>query len=201
MSECSGLWRTGQKLPGLINHNSSCFSRMHRPECMKQTNNKTFIQVSYLWHTPICRNLSGSSFFFFFSFLQKLILLLLRQKSFRLSLLQRGVPVPLSRMGHLIKIGIRRSLWQDLFPGWGNCALRGRLPTSAETVIPWITFTLSAEYHLIETCRRRFLFPELLIFHFGCLSLLSFTSDICRSGTCYLLSALNMPRMCCEANF
>ncbi len=103
-------------------------------------------------------------------------------------------------MGYLIKIGIRGFLWDDLFPGWRNCALWGRLPTAADTIIPGITYTRSAEYHHIKTCRLSFL-PHLLTFHLYCLSLLPFTSDKCRSGTCYLLSALNMPHMCYGANF
>lgn len=174
----SRLWRIGQKLPGLINHNSSCFSRMHRLGCMKQTNNKTFIPwVRYC----ICDTLHGAvscQGLFFFLFLPAETNTASAETKIlpTLSFAARCTGW-VSRMGHLIKIGIRGSLWQDLFPGWGNCALRGRLPTSAETVIPWITFTLSAEYHLIKTCRRRFLFPSCLFsiwaaFHFSLLHLI-----------------------------
>lgn len=102
-------------------------------------------------------------------------------------------------MGYLIKIGIRGLLWRDLFPGWRNCALRWRLPTSANTIIPGITYTRSTEYHRIKSCRLSFP-PHLLTFRLHFLSLLSFTYDKCKSGTCYL-SALTMPCMCYVANF
>lgn len=69
-----------------------------------------------------------------------------------------------SRIGYLIKIGIRGFLWHDLFPGWKNGALWGRLPTWADTIIPGITCTWSAEYYHIKT--YLIFFPlHLLTFH------------------------------------
>lgn len=134
VNECSRLRRIGQKLPGLINHNSSCFSRMHKLGCMKQTNNKTFIpRVRYLWHTPCCCKLSGPFFFFF---LQKIILLLLRQKSFRLSLLQRGVPVDSRGWDISLRLALEVPCDRICFQGEGTACSGGDFPHQPRPLSP-----------------------------------------------------------------
>lgn len=133
----SRLWRIGQKLPGLTNHNSSCFSRMHRLGCMKQTNNKTFIPwVRYC----ICDTLHGAvscqGLFFSFFFLQKLILLLLRQKSFRLSLLQRGVPVESRGWDISLRLALEVPCDRICFQGEGTAHSGGDFPHQPRPLSP-----------------------------------------------------------------
>lgn len=148
-----------ENLERLINYNSCCYSRMDRLRSIYLSRHKN--------------NLSGF-------FLQKVIFLLLRQKSSDSFYCSEGhwfIYMAFSRMGYLIKIGIRGFLWHDLFPGWRNCAHRGRLPTSADTIIPGITNPRSAEYHHIKTFRLSFLPYCLLsiftVFHFCLLHLIN----------------------------
>lgn len=97
------------------------------------------------------------------------------------------VHMAFSRMAHLIKNGIRGFLCHDYFPGWGNCALHGRLSTSADTIISGITYTICwiAPYQDLSS---RFS-SSLAYLHLYCLSLVSLSSDTCRSGNCYLMKA------------
>lgn len=64
---------------------------------------------------------------------------------------QALIPLTFPRMGHLIKNGIRGFRYHDYFLGGNSQALRGRLSTSADTIIPSMTCTQSAGSHYIQT--------------------------------------------------